>query len=504
MIETVEAVQPKYIDFTKAKPDEVLFNNFVKYNPADPVYEEVTSREKLKTTVEAILEHYNATHQKDKLGILLFDYVLQHLSRISRIMFKPYGNGLLIGLGGNGRHSLTKLAAFINECALFRVEITKSYGRNEWQDDLKTMYKALGTDNKRLVFTFGASDVKQEFFIEDLNNILNVGEVPGLYTAEELEEIKFEMQKQVKKGQGDPMDVFALRCRKNLHLLLFMSPAGSQLRQYVRQYPSLVNCTTIDWFFSWPEEALHTVSNSFLASSSLFALKKPRVVSRQVTVQEGENPVFEQIEEELLPEELAFNKQVTELREKVAAVFVKMHKSALKLAADYQTEKNRQVYVTPTRFIELFGLFAAVMSRKHQQIDEERGKYLVGVQKLVEANEIVDRMKLQLEDLKPVLEAKSKQVEATMVFLDRETKEVEAVKAVVDQEAQVVFAQKEVAEGIKNECEARLSQAQPLLDEALKALRTLNTKDFVTMRSYQQPPYRIKLALEAVCVMLGQ
>jgi dynein heavy chain len=53
---------------------------------------------------------------KDKLTILIFDYVIQHLSRISRIIFKPYGNALLIGLGGNGRKSLAKLATFINEC----------------------------------------------------------------------------------------------------------------------------------------------------------------------------------------------------------------------------------------------------------------------------------------------------------------------------------------------------------------------------------------------------
>jgi dynein heavy chain len=66
-----------------------------------------------------------------------------------------------------------------------------------------------------------------------------------------------------------------------------------------------------------------------------------------------------------------------------------------------------------------------------------------------------------------------------------------------------VAQQKAVAEGIKNECEARLSDAQPLLDEALKALRTLNVKDFVTMKSYNQPPYPIKLALEASCIMLG-
>lgn len=146
----------------------------------------------MKTTINEIIDYYNQMN-KDKISLLLFNYVLQHLSRISRIIFKPYGNGLLIGLGGNGRRSLSKLATFINECQLFKIEITKSYGKNEWQDDLKAMFKTLGTDNKRIVFTFSDSDIKQEFFIEDINNILNVGEVPNLYTPDEVEEIKFEM-----------------------------------------------------------------------------------------------------------------------------------------------------------------------------------------------------------------------------------------------------------------------------------------------------------------------
>jgi len=44
----------------------------------------------------------------------------------------------------------------------------------------------------------------------------------------------------------------------------------------------------------------------------------------------------------------------------------------------------------------------------------------------------VDGMKEQLEDLKPVLDQKTRQVERTMVNLDKETREVEAVKAIVD------------------------------------------------------------------------
>jgi dynein heavy chain len=88
------------------------------------------------------------------MTLLLFDYVIQHLSRISRIIFKPYGNGLLIGIGGNGRRSLSKLAAFINEYATFKIEMHKAYGKYEWSEDLKSLYKMIGLDNKKVVFTF--------------------------------------------------------------------------------------------------------------------------------------------------------------------------------------------------------------------------------------------------------------------------------------------------------------------------------------------------------------
>ena len=55
------------------------------------------------------------------------------------------------------------------------------------------MFKTLGQENKKVVFTVSDSDIKQELFIEDINNILNVGEVPNLYTQDEIEEIRYEM-----------------------------------------------------------------------------------------------------------------------------------------------------------------------------------------------------------------------------------------------------------------------------------------------------------------------
>lgn len=99
---------------------------------------------------------------KEKINILIFDYMIKHLSRISRIIYKPYGNALLVGLGGNGRKSLAKIAAFINECKTFKIEISKGYGKLEWQDDLKGLFKILGLDNKKVVFNISDSEIKSE------------------------------------------------------------------------------------------------------------------------------------------------------------------------------------------------------------------------------------------------------------------------------------------------------------------------------------------------------
>ena len=102
----------------------------------DRFYEEVKLIDSMNGVVEQCLDEYNNTH-KNKMNLVIFRYVLEHLSRICRVLRSPGGNALLVGVGGSGRQSLTRLATAMAGYHLVQPEITKNYGMNEWREDLK-------------------------------------------------------------------------------------------------------------------------------------------------------------------------------------------------------------------------------------------------------------------------------------------------------------------------------------------------------------------------------
>lgn len=71
---------------------------------------------------------------------------------------------------------------------------------------------------------------------------------------------------------------FVTRVRENLHVVLCVSPVGDALRIRCRNFPSLINCTTIDWFFPWPEAALVSVAERFIEGVPLPSDEVSRVL----------------------------------------------------------------------------------------------------------------------------------------------------------------------------------------------------------------------------------
>ena len=62
---------------------------------------------------------------------------------------------------------------------------------------------------------------------------------------------------------------FVKKSASNLHIVLCMSPIGEVLKTRCRNFPGLVNNTSIDWFTAWPKQALQAVASQFLAEVRL-------------------------------------------------------------------------------------------------------------------------------------------------------------------------------------------------------------------------------------------
>lgn len=119
------------------------------------------------------------------MDIVLFNEAISYVCRIHRIIKLGKGHGMLVGEGGSGRHSLSKLAAFIAGYELWMIEITKNYRMKEFREDIKRWAETAGYKNKSGMFLFSDNQIVNEGFIEDINNILSVGEVPNLFSQKE-------------------------------------------------------------------------------------------------------------------------------------------------------------------------------------------------------------------------------------------------------------------------------------------------------------------------------
>lgn len=190
------------------------------------VYDEITDLEQLTTVMEYYLEKYNNI-SKAPMSLVMFKFAIEHISRICRVLKQDNGHLLLVGIGGSGRQSAAKLATFMNSFELFQIEITKSYGVSEWKDDVKRVMLKAGVGNTNVSFLFSDNQIKDEAFVEDINMLLNAGDVPNIFAADEKAEIVEKMQAAARmenrKIETTPLamyNFFIERVKKNLHIVL--------------------------------------------------------------------------------------------------------------------------------------------------------------------------------------------------------------------------------------------------------------------------------------------
>lgn len=151
-------------------------------------YEIITDMDKMIKKMEEYLNEYNEG-VKHPMKLVMFLDACDHVSRICRILRQPKGHALLLGVGGSGRQSLSKLATYISNYMLYQIEVSKGFNMNMWRDNLRECLKQCGVQGKPTTFLFCDTQIIDEQMLEDINNVLNSGDVPGLYKPEDMEDI---------------------------------------------------------------------------------------------------------------------------------------------------------------------------------------------------------------------------------------------------------------------------------------------------------------------------
>ncbi|KAM9855172.1 dynein axonemal heavy chain 2-like [Aulostomus maculatus] len=434
------------------------------------IYEDLTDMKSLKMFMETNLEDYNLTPGVVPMSLVLFRDAIEHITRIVRVIRQLRGNMLLVGVGGSGRQSLSKMAASICEYKVFQIEVTKQYRKMEFRDDIKKLYRLTGVDNKPTVFLFNDTQIVDESFLEDINNILSSGEVPNLFKQDEFVEICSALSDSAKKDNvaETPDSLFSYlieRVRNNLHIVLCMSPVGEPFRSRILQYPALVNCTTIDWFSEWPNDALLEVAERFLDGLDLGSEGNQR---------------------------------------KIASAFVTTHQSVAQVSQRMKTVLKRHNYVTPTNYLELVSGYKKLLAEKRSELGEQVSKLCNGLLKISDTQEKVEVMSVELEEAKKQVAEFQKQCDEYLLVIGTQKKEADKQQKAVSAKSEKIKAEELQCKTLAEKAQRDLDEALPALEEAVKALESLNKKDMTEIKSYGRPPALVETVMHAVMTLLGK
>ena len=144
--------------------------------PSPMLYEASTDLDFLKSRGYECMKYYNDEPKNTKkLELVLFNDALKHLLKITRILKQPRSSALLVGVGGSGKQSVTRLAAFIEKMDFKQIELVKNYGEKDLKEDVKKYFEITGRFGKPCCFILTDAEIKKEDFLEFISMILSTG-----------------------------------------------------------------------------------------------------------------------------------------------------------------------------------------------------------------------------------------------------------------------------------------------------------------------------------------
>ena len=457
-----------WVDFFR---EDVYDEDDVLVAEAPKVYEQGGSLQNVRERVTMFMHKHNTEFPARSLNLVLFEDAMRHMIRIARILAMPCGSALLVGVGGSGKQSLTRLASYIARSTLFQITLTKTYNVASFMEDLKFCQDLAGHQRKSVTFMLTDAEIKSEAFLEYVNSLLLTGEVPGLFAKDEMMGITGDLQPHfAKERAGVPetptnlQQYFFDLAKDNLHIVLCFSPVDAKFSERARKFPGLFSGCTIDWFLPWPEEALVSVSRGFLGD---YAMETPDETKNELMTHMG-----------------------------------MVHNMVVEVCKEYYQAMRRHVYQTPKSYLAFIANYKELYATKLASLKKQEDNVNMGLQKLIEGSAGVDEMKGVLKVKQAEVAEATDKVNALLGTLAVKRGEAEAQGEKVKVIKDGCEAEAAKIEGEKKLCQADLDKAQPIVDRALGAAASITAKDIQSIKAVKpSPPAAIKYVLDMVAIL---
>ncbi|EUB63753.1 Cytoplasmic dynein 1 heavy chain [Echinococcus granulosus] len=472
-----------FIDRVAALQRPILFSNWLSKDYV------AVDQEALREYVKARLKVFY--EEELDVPLVLFNQVLDHVLRIDRVFRQAQGHLLLIGISGAGKTTLSRFVSWMNGLSVFQVKVHNKYTAEDFDEDLRNVLRRSGCKGEKITFIMDESNVMDSSFLERMNTLLANGEVPGLFEGDEFAALMTQCKEGAAReglvvdSQEELYKWFTNQICRNLHVVFTMNPSSDGLKDKAATSPALFNRCVLNWFGDWSLEAYFQVGKEFTEKLDLECSDYQRP------------EVMPYVAQGLLPDMPTY-------RDMVVNAFVFVHQSLQRANERLQKRGGRTMAITPRHFLDFISHYVKLIGEKRSDLEEQQLHLNVGLQKIRETVQQVEVMQKSLTKKSKELEEMNEAANAKLKQMVKDQQEAEQKKT-TSQSLQVELGkQREYIKEKRALVVEELSQVEPAVNDAKQAVEGIRKKDIQEIKAMRNPPPAVKMALEAICLLLGE
>jgi dynein heavy chain len=434
-------------------------------------YQEITSFDEFAKQTKLKLKSYFEENPEKCFKVDVFKYPMENISKVCRILSLQGENLFMLGDGGSGRETVAKVAAIMKNITFYTPPLCSDFTFEDWRKDLKAILKETGGFGKGFILFLTSSHLKNKQYLEDVNNILTSGQIKGLFSLDERYEITEQVHHYLKEfkdleAELSPSQLygkFVQRCRANLHFIIKLPLNNDTLRHLAREYPELLNSSTVCMLDQWPEDALQKAS-------------------------------------EILFEELPISRDE---RKSIISCMKEIYIDATKKAGNINAKTKHKIEITPSSFMTCINFFKSKYLTEMGNINANKKTFEDVLAKYEWIGTEIIEIGKEIEDLESHMQQLHQEYDNQETQNVQETTRLHDLILDLDNEEGKVKEEQYKLDCIRETCEKEFRDVNSKLSDCIDYLKACSFSDLSYPAQLKKPNSVLKKTVASICILLN-